>query len=206
VRRKLRDTTLTADSNVSSNAANAGSAKTNGRGRLNKKRSYEDIQNDSQDVAAENKDSAHQRKRSRDSKADGSEASRETREITPERSSSAVADPEKLLSPKKKRSIDQLQNDDQKMQDSETTPESGEAQVKDSPKSKNRAEGEPEKKRHRDSSQDGKALSESNSKVSSPFFHTDSIATNGTCPSLLYQALFQTFLQSHPLLLSGHPK
>jgi Ran-binding protein 3 len=164
VRRKLRDTTLT------SSIPNEDSTDTNGRGRLNKKRSYDDLQNEDQEAAVEGDDGQHRRKRSRDSKTDGLEASRSTRDITPETSSIVVANPGKLLSPEKKRSIDQFQNDEQKTDQPGHGSETGETQTKDSPKSKNRTEGEPEKKRHRDSSQEKEAQSETESKVSScPF-------------------------------------
>jgi hypothetical protein len=162
VRRKLRDTTL---ENVPSTTIKEDQSGINDRGRLSRKRSLDDLQTEDNDMAGttdESKDGTqHRRKRSRDSQTNGSEASRVPRDITPETSSSVAADQHRLLSPKKKRSIDQLHDGEQKPDHPGNGSEGCSEEIKD---------GEPEKKRHRDGSQEREAQKEGDTKVGTLVF------------------------------------
>ncbi|EFE34878.1 nuclear protein export protein Yrb2, putative [Trichophyton benhamiae CBS 112371] len=127
------------------------------RGRLKKKRSFDDLMNDD-GQSGHYEESGHRRKRSRDSKM----------ETTPEREAepdASTAELEKVKSPKKKRSRDQFDKDldskagDESVKrndDSTADPSKENAESESLGASPNsRAEkGEPEKKRHRDNSQD----------------------------------------------------
>ncbi|KAK2834839.1 hypothetical protein FQN49_006864 [Arthroderma sp. PD_2] len=129
------------------------------RGRLKKKRSLDDLMNE--DGQSDHYDeSGHRRKRSRDSKAEGTPE----RDAEPQPSTSAL---EKIKSPKKKRSRDQFDKDLNPKLDEEGLKDKDEStaeQLKDNADSESlgastspnsRADkGEPEKKRHRDNSQD----------------------------------------------------
>lgn len=127
------------------------------RGRLKKKRSLDDLMNDD-GQSGHYEESGHRRKRSRDSKM----------ETTPERETgpeAPTAELEKVKSPKKKRSRDQFDKDlDSKVgednakenDDSTADPSKENAELESlgaSPNSRT-DKGEPEKKRHRDNSQD----------------------------------------------------
>ncbi|KAG5301677.1 nuclear protein export protein Yrb2 [Histoplasma ohiense] len=143
-----------------------------GRGRLRRKRSLGDMNEDEEhDEAAGGKntdETGHRRKRSRDSKTDDESSD------NPGRSKSGIRTPteelkstesdtaNRILSPKKKRSRDQFDKDHLKPDSMDEKAEEGTANAKfREPFDKSKAmsanrtvEGEPEKKRHRDDSQD----------------------------------------------------
>ncbi|KMQ47284.1 hypothetical protein HL42_2046 [Trichophyton rubrum] len=127
------------------------------RGRLKKKRSLDDLMNDD-GQSGHYEESGHRRKRSRDSKM----------ETTPERDAepeTSTLELEKVKSPKKKRSRDQFDKDLDSKADDESAKENDDSTADPSKENagleslgaspNSRADkGEPEKKRHRDNSQD----------------------------------------------------
>ncbi|KAE8151293.1 P-loop containing nucleoside triphosphate hydrolase protein [Aspergillus avenaceus] len=140
VRNKLKETSITAapmDSatDVSTQPQQEGeTSRSSSRGR---KRSFnEESENPNED------DGGHRRKRSRDSKNEDEEDSAQTE--------AASELPRKILSPKKKRSRDQLDKE------SKTEGAAGDSENKTSAEegSSETAAGEPEKKRHRDASKE----------------------------------------------------
>ncbi|OKL57261.1 hypothetical protein UA08_07603 [Talaromyces atroroseus] len=141
VRRKLQETRITSDGNpsVPNDDDEAENSLDDDRGRL-KKRSHDDLQNEEEmtEQQQHRPESGHRRKRSRDAKDDDTD-----RQSTPEPRTNTSAH---ILSPKKKRSIDQLQED------------GGSALSQNKPsveESENaRAEGERETKRYRDASKE----------------------------------------------------
>lgn len=155
VRRKLKETRITSESNPataddSGNSSDASSP----RGRLKKKRSHEDLQADDEiDASEEKTESGHRRKRSRDGQEEGT-AGRSARDVTPERRHNEDEATKQILSPKKKRSLDQLEKDDLKTENASSA--EGESQTAPTEVDKLRSEGEREKKRHRDASQERK--------------------------------------------------
>jgi Ran-binding protein 3 len=163
VRRKLKETRITSDSHAAAdgteNSSDDGSAAD--RGRLTKKRSRDDMQADEEDdVAEQDPGHGHRRKRSRDSKDDedlsGGKEGGDARKSTPDRTQNDESS--HILSPKKKRSLDQL------VKDSENTPNEDKENVKENDKSQ--AEGEREKKRHRDASEERRDAAAASTKVS----------------------------------------
>ncbi|KAJ9270309.1 hypothetical protein DTO212C5_3552 [Paecilomyces variotii] len=161
VRQKLKETTIAGNPEVSENTDSSDSRSTS-RGRASRKRSFDDLQTDNNDAAAESKDeNGHRRKRSRDSK-----------ELTtpPPEQSKDVDDKSKILSPKKKRSIDQLEKDDAKIEEpaGKATYENGLS--------------EPEKKRHRDNSQERSAAEASKDEASKPSLPSAFANTSAVSP------------------------
>lgn len=146
VRRKLQETRITSDSfkegaignDLSHSSDDSGSE----RGRLRKKRSIDELNSD-------NAPSTHRRKRSRGSEDDdgggGDGDVKAPRETTPERSAQADRGTQNLLSPKKKRSLDQLEKE---------SPGNGDVKSAAGGGDRLHAVGERETKRYRDASQE----------------------------------------------------
>ncbi|ODM16528.1 hypothetical protein SI65_08035 [Aspergillus cristatus] len=157
VRRKLKETSITS-APQSLNPANAeesqhgGNSRASSRGR---KRSFnEDEENNEEDAG-------HRRKRSRSSNVE-----EETGKVQNDLSS-------KIMSPQKKRSRDQLDKEEPKTggaASKKVTEDSAEKEAKPA------AEGEPEKKRHRDDSQER----ESKAPLPSAFANTSSVSPFGS--------------------------
>lgn len=142
-----------------SQPATEDNASESSRGRLKKKRSFDDIQDD--DGQAYDDDNGHRRKRSRDSKSEDDDENREQEELDQSG---------KLMSPKKKRSRDQFDKEhnlksenilDKIVATEEGSKDGKKPEMQEASSSTDRpTKGEPEKKRHRDnsrerSSQDG---------------------------------------------------
>ena len=125
------------------NTQEGDSSRASSRGR---KRSFDEDQTENNED-----DSGHRRKRSRDSNTDEENAGNEKKEQTAEELS------RKILSPKKKRSRDQLDKDDSKIA------AAGEKLVQvaaeDAVTEKSGVEGQPEKKRHTDDSREKETVS-----------------------------------------------
>ncbi|OJJ46710.1 hypothetical protein ASPZODRAFT_65980, partial [Penicilliopsis zonata CBS 506.65] len=159
VRHKLKETSIT--SNPVETASRASS-----RGR---KRSHDDSENEMRDDYSETSDYVgHRRKRSRDSKLDDDNDVTTPPDVEKARDINDSAG--QILSPKKKRSRDQLDKDISAKTQENVTSKSNLGIQKDT------AEGQPEKKRHRDNSQERisaqpKAISGafSNASAVSPF-------------------------------------
>ncbi|KAL1968595.1 hypothetical protein VTN77DRAFT_1805 [Rasamsonia byssochlamydoides] len=182
VRKKLRQTKITPDSNVPVGDDSGNSSDdSSDRGRLQKKRSFEDLQAENQDGTSTSKgDGGHRRKRSRDSKDDDDVNTRDRRDSTPSESPRNGEEVSKqILSPKKKRSIDQLENDDVK-EEQLAGQEGDKNAVRKVSGDKTKAEGERETKRHRDASQERKASSEGEAVSSKPlpsaFLNTSAVS------------------------------
>ncbi|KAL2004390.1 hypothetical protein VTN02DRAFT_1 [Thermoascus thermophilus] len=155
VRRKLKETTIEEASKPSANIsgnqsieidANSDNGSVGSRGR--KKRSFDDLQTDNKDATAGSTDeTGHRRKRSRDSKTEDDvdgDSKASGVQTPPEKPPNADDVAKQILSPKKKRSIDQLDNDAKNVA----------GKPEEAPGEKAPAEGEPERKRYRDSSQE----------------------------------------------------
>lgn len=161
MRKKLKETKITPDANVSVGDDSGNSSDdSSDRGRLQKKRSFEDLQENEDGTSTSKGDGGHRRKRSRDSKDEDAVKTRDHRDgtpIEPPRNDGEAS--KQILSPKKKRSIDQLENDDIKAENL-TGGEGDKGAAREVSGDKSRAEGEREAKRHRDASQERKASSE----------------------------------------------
>lgn len=167
VRQKLKETSLASAAEFPTHPEKQAPENEDERGRLRRKRSYDESRDDEGAEGEDKKEDegVHRRKRSRSSKAeDEPEKStqqteiKENRERTPSQQRVPSGDTEKILSPKKKRSRDQLDKDDQKDERSEIQHKAKEV-IENSEKpnafANNRtSEGEPEKKRHRDESRE----------------------------------------------------
>ncbi|QSS50592.1 nuclear protein export protein Yrb2 [Histoplasma capsulatum var. duboisii H88] len=170
-----------------------------GRGRLRRKRSLGDMNEDEEHGEAaggKNTDeTGHRRKRSRDSKTDDESSDNQGRSKsgirtpTEELKSTESDTANRILSPKKKRSRDQFDKDHLKPDSMDEKAEEGTENAKfREPFDKSKAmsanrtvEGEPEKKRHRDDSQDRSSQVDSDlvsKKASSlnPFSNTLSVS------------------------------
>jgi Ran-binding protein 3 len=135
VRRKLQETRITSEGNHSVPSDDD-------RGRL-KKRSRDDLQAE-EETTEQQTDNGHRRKRSRDANDDDNSTKSDIdRTTTPEPTNNDDASAH-ILSPKKKRSLDQLQENGASAQSEER------ASIQENEK-------ERETKRHRDASQDRKA-------------------------------------------------
>ncbi|KAL1976838.1 hypothetical protein VTN31DRAFT_3120 [Thermomyces dupontii] len=172
VRRKLQETRITSDSfkegaignDLSHSSDDSGSE----RGRLRKKRSIDELNSD-------NAPSTHRRKRSRGSEDDdgggGDGDVKAPRETTPERSAQADRGTQNLLSPKKKRSLDQLEKE---------SPGNGDVKSAAGGGDRLHAVGERETKRYRDASQERRrednAGINAKSTLSSSFLNTSSVS------------------------------
>jgi Ran-binding protein 3 len=162
VRRKLKQTTITSASEAaedndaggpSDDQSNTSEENENGDiidgERVIKKRSFDDLQADDVDATDSSSDDGdHRRKRSCDSEAGDDLGVRNAGHRTPSEENEEY--PNQILSPKKKRSIDQLKCDD--IKGDELSAKEGEEVLISDDKSQN--SGEPEKKRHRDNSEE----------------------------------------------------
>lgn len=164
VRKKLKQTTITGTSKAaedndasgpSDDQSSSSEENENGdidRGRVIKKRSFDDLQADEVDATDSSTDDRdHRRKRSCDSEVGDDLGVRNSGDRTPNSQNEENA--KQILSPKKKRSIDQLKIDDLKGE--ELSAKQGEEVLGgDISDDKSQNSGEPEKKRHRDNSQE----------------------------------------------------
>ncbi|KAE8131915.1 hypothetical protein BDV38DRAFT_262738 [Aspergillus pseudotamarii] len=148
VRHKLKETSITSAPNASTTASSTEqqqdgeNSRSSSRGR---KRSFDEDQPENVD-----EENGHRRKRSRDSKADEDEDITSLNAPDAEGEQTQTTDiARKVLSPKKKRSRDQLDKDEPKAEntvdDSKTSAENDASET---------TAGEPEKKRHRDASEE----------------------------------------------------
>lgn len=166
MRNKLKETSITsAPTSFSTEQAppqdGGNPSRDSSRGR---KRSFDDDEPEkSDDDNSEMDDAGHRRKRSRDSSYEEANATVSKPEDGQQPGSVKNADDleRKILSPKKKRSRDQLDKDETKAEDGAAKSE-GKAVAAENgaPTEKTLAEGEPEKKRHRDTSQEGEKVSQ----------------------------------------------
>ena len=148
VRRKLKETSITSvppSSNPVSESQDGGNSRAGSRGR---KRSF------NEDEAESNEDDpGHRRKRSRSSNV-------EEDKVTPgETDTAAKESPSNIMSPKKKRSRDQLDKEEPKAEGAADKKVSEDAAKNGVSTENATAEGEPEKKRHRDDSQERDSVS-----------------------------------------------
>ncbi|EED20561.1 nuclear protein export protein Yrb2, putative [Talaromyces stipitatus ATCC 10500] len=162
VRRKLQETRITSDGNPSVPDDDVENAD---RGRL-KKRSHDDLQAE-EGTTEQQTDSGHRRKRSRDTNDDGNWTKIDIeRTTTPEPTGNKDDASAHILSPKKKRSLDQLQENGASAQSEE--------------KANQENEKERETKRHRDASKDRLAAAEgaASTKTSLPksFLNTSAVS------------------------------
>ncbi|GAD93793.1 nuclear protein export protein Yrb2 [Paecilomyces variotii No. 5] len=161
VRQKLKETTIAGNTDTSKNTDTSDSRSTS-RGRASRKRSFDDLQTENNDAASESKDeNGHRRKRSRDSKEPTTPPAEQSKEAN---------DASKILSPKKKRSLDQLEKDDAKAEEpaGKVTSKNGLA--------------EPEKKRHRDNSQERRSSGEIKDEASKPSLPSAFANTSAVSP------------------------
>lgn len=147
VRRKLQETRITSEGNPSVRDKDVESSQDDDRGRL-KKRSHDDLQAE-EEIIEQQSEIGHRRKRSRDAKDDDL-MKPDVRQITPE--PTTMDDASHILSPKKKRSLDQLKENGESAL-SEEKPKVEDAE-------RLRAEGERETKRYRDASKERQATIE----------------------------------------------
>jgi Ran-binding protein 3 len=189
VRRKLKQTTITSASEAaedndaggpSDDQSNTSEENENGDiidgERVIKKRSFDDLQADDVDATDSSSDDGdHRRKRSCDSEAGDDLGVRNAGHRTPSEENEEY--PNQILSPKKKRSIDQLKCDD--IKGDELSAKEGEEVLISDDKSKN--SGEPEKKRHRDNSEEMVTDAQANAVPSTtslpkPFSNTSAVS------------------------------
>ncbi|KAH8424563.1 ATP-dependent 3'-5' DNA helicase [Aspergillus melleus] len=169
VRNKLKETSITSvpvpeSSSTEQPQPQAGGtlSRDSSRGR---KRSFDDDESGKSDGENgdddEMDDAGHRRKRSRDSSYEEANANAALSKTEDGQQLGELKDAEalsrKILSPKKKRSRDQLDKDETKIEDSAKESESKTAVAaaeNGAPTETSATEGEPEKKRHRDASQE----------------------------------------------------
>ncbi|PYH47521.1 Ran-binding domain-containing protein [Aspergillus saccharolyticus JOP 1030-1] len=166
VRNKLKETSITSV-NKADDACQEDSetSRASSRGR---KRSYDEDQPEKME-----EDSGHRRKRSRDSNTE--EENTAAAATTTETESQPAEDLQrKILSPKKKRSRDQLDKDETKPAEATEQVEQSTADKEAPTTEKSAAEGEPEKKRHRDDSQEREKVL-----IPSGFANTSSVSPFG---------------------------
>ncbi|RAH40538.1 Ran-binding domain-containing protein [Aspergillus brunneoviolaceus CBS 621.78] len=168
VRNKLKETSITSVSKADDDAGpqEGETSRASSRGR---KRSFDEDQPEKMD-----EDSGHRRKRSRDSNTEEGEGEEESNVVTVDAPSQSTEDlSRKILSPKKKRSRDQLDKDEAKPAET-TEPVDQSTTEKEVATEKSAAEGEPEKKRHRDDSQEREKAS-----IPSEFANTSAVSPFG---------------------------
>lgn len=153
VRQKLRDTTITSAPNSTTADASAESVQKDDSSRASsrgRKRSFDEDEPEKKDAYSEaGEEAGHRRKRSRDSNPEDQESGDAA---TSEKNTGDVE--RKILSPKKKRSRDQVDKDEPKGQGVVEKSEEKDSSEAASSLDKPLAEGEPEKKRHRDDSRE----------------------------------------------------
>lgn len=192
VRRKLQETSITPlsgpEGSTGSKSVETGhsseTSRSNSRGR---KRSLEDqdrggsVNDDDLEKMREGSAAGHRRKRSRDSKLEdeATETAEKNGAGTPPNVESKT--PSDMMSPKKKRSRDQLDKYDSKTQDeiaeAVKIPENVSA-----PESA-RAEGEPEKKRHREDSREREHTISTKLSIGNAFSNTSTVSPFGSLGS-----------------------
>ncbi|KAL1992172.1 hypothetical protein VTN49DRAFT_4204 [Thermomyces lanuginosus] len=163
VRRKLKETRITSDSfrenAITNDSSHSSDDSGSERGRLRKKRSIDELH-------SEDTPNTHRRKRSRGSDDDDDDTGKTAREDTPECPAQAS---QNFLSPKKKRSLDQLEKE---------SPGNGDAKSGAGQGDRLHAVGERETKRYRDASQerreDSAAITAKT--ISSSFLNTSSVS------------------------------
>lgn len=200
VRRKLRETTITsAPKNPTTDASAEGaqnddSSRNSSRGR---KRSFDEDEPEKMDAYSEASDgSGHRRKRSRDSNPEDQESG------DAEKAQNADSAERKILSPKKKRSRDQVDKDEPKQAVAE------QLEVKDSSEAglSKPAEGEPEKKRHRDDSRERNAAADSKVCLRLSAIDLTDCIDHVCSPQLQMRSpTLLLFRHSAPLGLRSHP-
>ncbi|EEP77831.1 predicted protein [Uncinocarpus reesii 1704] len=169
IRQKLKETSINSLSrqpspeDKSPPAQEPASADNEERGRVRRKRSFDESkEEDNADAETEKKDeNSQRRKRSRDSKVEEKQSLPEPKENRARTPSREVPRDEtgQVLSPKKKRSRDQLDKDTQTHTETRGQPSDKADAEKPTLSTNNRTEeGEPEKKRHRDDSKERDAL------------------------------------------------
>lgn len=163
VRRKLRETTITSATKDATADASAedtqkkDSSRDSSRGR---KRSFDEDEPEKGDAYSETTDeSGHRRKRSRDSNPEEDKESGATAQS--EKPENVDVHGRKILSPKKKRSRDQVDKEEPKKQAAAEKSEGNDLPETGPSSDKPLAEGEPEKKRHRDDSRERDAAADS---------------------------------------------
>lgn len=164
MRNKLKETSITSVPKSSTEQAELqegeNPSRDSSRGR---KRSFDDDEPEKSDQDGEMDEAGHRRKRSRDSsyeEANATVSKSGEEQQQPEQNAGDLA--RKILSPKKKRSRDQLDKDETKTEDSALVPESKTGAAENgAPTEKSSVEGEPEKKRHRDASQEREKVNDS---------------------------------------------
>ncbi|KAL4897862.1 hypothetical protein BDV59DRAFT_198122 [Aspergillus ambiguus] len=142
VRNKLRDTSITSTPKppVTDSAAAAKTQDGSENSRASSRGRKRSLDEDQPEVGEEEEEEVgHRRKRSRDNSYE-------------EENAAANDSAEKILSPKKKRSRDQIDKEEPKPEDAAEKPD--EVAVDSKPSEKVVEDGQPEKKRHRDSSQE----------------------------------------------------
>ncbi|PYH75870.1 hypothetical protein BO82DRAFT_407667 [Aspergillus uvarum CBS 121591] len=166
VRNKLKETSITSVSKADDDAGpqEGETSRASSRGR---KRSFDEDQPEKMD-----EDSGHRRKRSRDSNTEEDEESNVAAVDAPSQSTEDLS--RKILSPKKKRSRDQLDKDEAKPAETTEPVDQSTTTEKEVATEKSAAEGEPEKKRHRDDSQEREKAS-----IPSGFANTSAVSPFG---------------------------
>lgn len=153
MRRKLKETSITSvpssaiPVNTSIQETQEESNRASSRGR---KRSFNE---DETEIIED--EAAHRRKRSRSSNLENEDSTSENVEKT--ETEPAAKDPSNVMSPRKKRSRDQLDKDEDKTEAADK--ETKDSAEKGASAEKPAAGGEPEKKRHRDDSQERDSVS-----------------------------------------------
>ncbi|RHZ50333.1 hypothetical protein CDV55_102195 [Aspergillus turcosus] len=146
-----------ADMNDTTEVGGGSNSRSSSRGR---KRSFDD-----DEAESDGEEHGHRRKRSRDSTSEGEQPPRSENHL-----------PRKILSPKKKRSRDELDKDEsgeRAVEKTDTKTENVESEEKPE------AEGQPEKKRHRDNSTERKPAP-----VTSAFANTSAVSPFGSLGAL----------------------
>ncbi|PYI26393.1 hypothetical protein BP00DRAFT_419711 [Aspergillus indologenus CBS 114.80] len=167
VRNKLKETSITSVSKADDDAGpqEGETSRASSRGR---KRSFDEDQPEKME-----EDSGHRRKRSRDSNTEEEGGEGESNVAAVDAPSQSTEDlSRKILSPKKKRSRDQLDKDEAKPAETTEPVDQSTTTEKEAATEKSAAEGEPEKKRHRDDSQEREKVIPSgfaNTSAVSPF-------------------------------------
>ncbi|KAI9934700.1 hypothetical protein ASPWEDRAFT_651664 [Aspergillus wentii DTO 134E9] len=178
VRRKLKETSITSvpqnltgddSTNTAQQEPEGGNSRSSSRGR---KRSFDE---EDEEMEKNDDENGHRRKRSRDSNYEDENQAEQSEQ--PEKQQNADSAERKILSPKKKRSRDQLDKEEPKAggvaekSDNKVPTENGASE-------KSPTEGEPEKKRHRDDSQE-----RDSAPIKSAFTNTSAVSPFGSIGS-----------------------
>ncbi|RJE25794.1 hypothetical protein PHISCL_01840 [Aspergillus sclerotialis] len=182
VRKKLRDTTITSAPNSTTADASVDDAQKDDSSRASsrgRKRSFDEDDPEKKDAySGASEEAGHRRKRSRDSNPEDLDSGDAAK------SESNTGDAErKILSPKKKRSRDQVDKDEPKGHGVVEKPEEKDSSEAASSLEKPLAEGEPEKKRHRDDSRERDIATNSKPAITSAFSNTSTVSPFGALPT-----------------------